>query len=157
MITRNAQGNRYYCPCFIILVSNMPAYHPTLCSFPSLPLDNSPHFCFECKAQLFTKYLLTPYNQPFITDSTMYYLISVPYGSIYHLYLIPVPCGLLCHVLLIYGLLYHKLLISIPPLLVPSAMYYLITIPCNPLYHINLFACVAFYFSPLQSTLSYII
>jgi hypothetical protein len=28
----------------------MPECHPTLCLFPSLPLDNSPHFCFDCKA-----------------------------------------------------------------------------------------------------------
>jgi hypothetical protein len=29
----------------------MPACHPTLCLFTSLPLDNSPHFCFDCKAR----------------------------------------------------------------------------------------------------------
>jgi hypothetical protein len=29
----------------------MPACHPTLCLFTSLPLDISPHFCFDCKAR----------------------------------------------------------------------------------------------------------
>jgi hypothetical protein len=29
----------------------MPECHPTFCLFPSLPLDNSPHFCFDCKAR----------------------------------------------------------------------------------------------------------
>jgi len=47
VIARNAQDNRrHFSPSFIFL-----AYHPTLCSFPSLPLDTSPRVCFDCKAR----------------------------------------------------------------------------------------------------------